>query len=208
MKGKLHLPEELPKIRQGQYIATHLYWSQELVDALKSANIRNLFIIRDLRDVAVSRAYYHTYSLSSHPAFTYLNSLKSDADRLMVAIRGINKPGMGFCSIGDWARGYAPWWDEPTCLTIRFEDLIGRFGGGSDEKQVQAVRAIASYLGMEVSENQINEIASKAFFKNANTFRKGQIGDWKNHFSEEHKRAFKEVAGEAIIKYGYADGYD
>ena len=208
VKGKLQLPEALPKICKGQYIATHLYWSQELVEALNSADIRTLCIIRDLRDVVLSRAYYHTYSLTTHPAFSYLNSMKSDAERLMAAIVGTDKPGMGFCSIGDWAGGYAPWLNEPTCLAIRFEDLIGCAGGGSDEKQVEAVRGIVYHLGIELSENQIYEIAKQAFFQEANTFRKGQIGDWKNYFTDEHKSVFKEVAGAALIELGYATGYD
>jgi hypothetical protein len=208
VSGKLQLPEKLPKIRKGQYIAAHLFWSQDLVDLLKDADILTLFIIRDLRDVAVSRAYYHTYSLTSHPAFTYLNSLKSDAERLMAAIVGIDKPGMGFPSLGDWARGYAPWLNEPICLTIRFEDLIGKSGGGSDEKQVEAVRAIVHHLGIELSENQIYEIASKAFFNKANTFRQGQIGEWKNHFTNDHIRAFNEVVGEALINLGQVNRYD
>lgn len=208
VRGNLKLPEQFPAIRKGQYVASHLYWSRELVDALNTANIKTLFIIRDLRDVVVSRAYYHTYSLTSHPAYTYLNSLKSDAERLMVAIRGIDKPGMGFCSIGDWARGYTPWLDEPTCLTIRFEELIGSAGGGNDQQQVESVRAIASHLRQELSTNQIHEIASQAFFKKANTFRKGQIGDWSNSFSDVHKQAFKELAGEPLIRLKYANDYD
>ncbi len=31
----------------------------------------------------------------------------------------------------------------------------------------------------------------------------GAVGDWRNHYSEEHKRAFKEVCGKQLIELGY-----
>ncbi|HBL10853.1 MAG TPA: hypothetical protein DD379_05505 [Cyanobacteria bacterium UBA11162] len=206
VSANLKLPEELPNIRKGQYISTHLYWSQELINALNTTEIRTLFIIRDLRDVVVSRAYYLTHMLRGHPLDSYLNSL-SDSEQLMAAIVGVEGYGI-MQSIGNWARGYMPWLDEQTCLTIRFEDLIGSSGGGSDEKQIETVRAILFHLNIQLSENQIQEIANKAFFNKVNTFRKGQIGDWENHFTEEHKQTFKEIAGEALIKLGYTNGYE
>lgn len=34
-------------------------------------------------------------------------------------------------------------------------------------------------------------------------YRKGVAGDWKNHFSEEDKQVFKEIAGDLLIRLGY-----
>ena len=36
-------------------------------------------------------------------------------------------------------------------------------------------------------------------------FRKGEPGDWANHFSEAHKEAFKERFNDVLIKLGYED---
>jgi sulfotransferase 6B1 len=35
------------------------------------------------------------------------------------------------------------------------------------------------------------------------TFRSGKTGEWKKHFTDEHKKIFKEVAGDLLIKLGY-----
>jgi sulfotransferase 6B1 len=35
------------------------------------------------------------------------------------------------------------------------------------------------------------------------TFRSGKTGEWKKHFTEEHKSLFKEVAGDLLVKLGY-----
>jgi hypothetical protein len=35
------------------------------------------------------------------------------------------------------------------------------------------------------------------------TFRRGQIGGWREEFTAEHKALFKEVAGDILIELGY-----
>ena len=206
------LERKIQKIRSGQYVSGHLYWSQELIDLLVASNVRTLFIIRDLRDVAVSLANYLTYKNVHHRLHPYFKSLPSDDERLMAAIVGIPgtllKDGQREKSIGESGTAFAPWLSEPNCLAVRFEDMIGSAGGGSDRKQLENLNAIVNYLGINLSQEEIIQIAKKIFFKRSTTFRKGQIGDWQNHFTDDHKRVFKEVAGEALITLGYENGYD
>ena len=35
------------------------------------------------------------------------------------------------------------------------------------------------------------------------TFRKGAIGNWHDHFSDEHKQALKDVTGDLLMGLGY-----
>ena len=37
-------------------------------------------------------------------------------------------------------------------------------------------------------------------------YRKGIAGDWKNHFEEDDKRVFKEIAGDMLVRLGYEKG--
>jgi hypothetical protein len=199
------------KIRKGQYVSGHLKWNPELISVIDEANIRTLFITRDIRDIAVSNSYY-IYRNQSHRLHSYFNSLNSDDERLMASIVGISekllKDGSRSPSIGENAATYLPWLQEENCLSVHFEDLVGSSGGGSDNKQIEMIRAITNHLNIDITEEQIIQIAKKVFYKKSNTFRKGQIGDWRNHFTDEHKQAFKEVCGDILIKMGYADGYD
>jgi len=39
--------------------------------------------------------------------------------------------------------------------------------------------------------------------KRSPTFRSGKTGEWKKHFTPEHKKLFKDVAGDLLIKLGY-----
>jgi len=206
------LYQKIFKIRQSQYVSGHLTWNQELIDVLNEANIKTLFIIRDLRDIAFSNAYYMTYKNKSHRLHSYFKSLNSDEERLMASIVGVSekllKDGLRSPSLGENAAGFLPWLDKKNCLLVRFEDLVGSSGGGQDNKQVETIRAITNHLNADVSEEQIIQIAKNVFYKKSNTFRQGQIGDWQNRFTDEHKQAFKQVCGDILIKMGYADGYD
>lgn len=209
------IPQELSKIssiRKGQFIKAHLYWDPAIIDVIKRNNIISLFMIRDLRDIAVSSAHALAYMQTKHRMHHYFKSLESNSERLMAFITGINgkllPDGIRSKSIGEHAMGFAPWLDESVSFTVRFEDLIGERGGGSKSKQVETIRAIARHLGIDLGDSQIIRIADKVFFERSRTFHKGKIGDWKNHFTKEHKRAFKDIAGEALIKFGYATDYD
>ena len=204
--------KQLYYVKKGQVVTAHMYRSQELVDFLYGNGFRILFIIRDLRDIATSNAFYITYIDKPHRLHSYFTSLPNDSERLMASIIGIDgrllKDGSRSKSIGEHAEAYLPWLDEPNCLTIRFEDLIGSSGGGRDKRQIDTVNSVLKHIDIKLSESEIKELVTKIFFSGSRTFRKGKIGDWKNHFTEEHKRVFKEVAGKALIKLGYENGYD
>lgn len=204
--------DQLHTVKNGQVVTAHLPWSKSLVEILVSKGFGILFIIRDLRDKAVSDVHYVVHKSTDHQLHRYFSSLNSDEERLMAYIRGVPE----HCYPGGirpkfWenhTKSMLPWLDEPNCMTIRFEDLIGSSGGGSDKKQIETVDAIVKHIGIELSQEEIQQIAAKSFFTGSRTFRKGQIGDWRNHFTEEHKQIFKEVYGDTLIKLGYEKDYD
>ena len=207
-----HLYREIANIRRGQYASGHVYWTSELRELMAAADIRTVFIIRDLRDIAVSLAYYLPQPQNQHRLQPYFERLDNDDSRLMNVILGASHKLFSDCSsphtLGEFAIAFRPWLDESNCLTVRFEDLIGSAGGGSDRLQIQTIRAITEYLNLNFSEEDTTKVARQLFDRNSPTFRKGQIGDWQNHFSDKHKRVFKEVAGKALIEFGYEDDDD
>ena len=204
--------DQLQTVKNGQVVTAHLPWSKSLVEILISKGFVIIFIIRDLRDKAVSDVHYLVHKSTDHQLHRYFSSLNSDEERLMAYIRGVPE----HCHPGgirpklweDHTKRMLPWLDEPNCMTIRFEDLIGSSGGGSDKKQIETVDSIVKHIGIELSQEEIQQIAAKSFFAGSRTFRKGQIGDWRNHFTEEHKQIFKEVHGDTLIRLGYEKDYD
>ena len=44
--------------------------------------------------------------------------------------------------------------------------------------------------------------------KKSHTFRLGKTGGWKEYFTEEHKKLFKDVAGDLLVRLGYEKNDD
>ena len=40
------------------------------------------------------------------------------------------------------------------------------------------------------------------------TFRSGKTGEWKQYFTNEHKKVFKAIAGDLLVQLGYEKNYD
>lgn len=204
-------PEAIRRVRQmrrGTFVSAHLYWSRELEDTLHTRDIRQVFIVRDPRDIVVSTVPYITRIQPHHRLSPYLRGLPDDAARISAIICGIDgtllPDGRRSRPIGEHLQLYMPWVESPHCLTVRFEDLIGAAGGGSDERQLAAVRSIVRHLGEHLSDEQVRAIATATFHDGARTFRKGQIGDWRTQFTDAHRWQFKEsLAGEALLRLGF-----
>jgi hypothetical protein len=44
--------------------------------------------------------------------------------------------------------------------------------------------------------------------KKSPTFHSGKTGKWKKHFTDEHKKIFKDMAGDLLVKLGYEKNND
>jgi hypothetical protein len=85
---------------------------------------------------------------------------------------------------------------------VRFEDLVGPEGGGSEEAQRLVVERVAGHLGVPVGEETMRAV-KEGLFGVGRTFRKGQVGGWRQEFSPEHEQAVEEVAGPLLVELGY-----
>jgi hypothetical protein len=93
------------------------------------------------------------------------------------------------------------------------EDLLVRYEEMIDDEQGAFAR-IVRHCRLDVSEEQVREaVAAESFQVQSGRrpgeedvghhYRKGVRGDWRNHFSEETKRVFKERFGRHLIHAGY-----
>lgn len=97
---------------------------------------------------------------------------------------------------------FLPLFRSRRCYTTYFEKLVGEKGGGSLEAQMLEVKNIAHHLNINLTVEEIEEIAQK-LFGGTPTFMKGLIGQWKLYFTEEHKKLFKKNSGSFLIQLGY-----
>ncbi len=198
------LPRLMQRLRPGELIVAHLPYSQERIDCIRDAGVRCLFMLRDPRAVVCSQAHYVATSPEHHfhELFVSRGELR---ERIRLAIHGDAEAG--YPSIRKRHEDFAGWLTASD-LVVRFEDLIGEAGGGSAVRQAELLGEIYAAVGLSMSADEIERVRTQLFSSASPTFRKGSVGEWRQHFDEELTAEFAEVAGDIMTTYGYATDLD
>ena len=201
------LERYLRRCPNGMFVTAHARYHPDLLDLANDLGFKHILLLRDPRDVAVSHSYHMLQdTLHQHHRY-YIDTLQSNEERLMASIRGFEDgPGRRLPSIGQVLSRYLPWLDHPSTMVVRFEDLVGPRGGGDPGKQLDEIERISGFVGRSLNREGAQQIARKMYAKGSLTFRKGQTGDWQNHFTAVHRAAFEETAGDLLVRLGYAKG--
>jgi hypothetical protein len=204
------LKRTLRTVRSGCVVTAHLGGFKRYVRAVKASGFKTFLIIRDPRDVAVSAVPYILRTTHHHLHEYFRSSLPDDHERLMAVIRGVPQcvdehRRVGRRDIAEYYRIFMLWFGERVNCVVRFESLVGPRGGGAHALQIVEIERMAAHLGIDLSDGETAQIADAIFDPRVATFRQGCIGDWRNHFTEEHKIAFKQVAGRLLIELGYEE---
>lgn len=173
----------------------------ENVSFLTSAGRVNYFIYRDPRDMLVSQVYFATDMHEGHGMHEYYSSLPDFGERLKVAITGIDRNGLYMVSVKQRYEGVFQWLEQKNVLCIRFEDLINY-----RDATLNAMLNEVGKTGYKVPvprEKALSVLVNAIQPRKSRTFRSGKTGGWKEHFTEEHKRLFKDVAGDLLVRLGY-----
>jgi hypothetical protein len=192
------LKGQLPEVSD-QILFSHLPFDKSAARLLKKYHYKCLFMIRDPRDVVVS----NTHWLVTQPLIHQANVKKHAEDPaffsklLTQQIEEIKKT----------FDNYVPWMNDEAFYTVRFENLVGAQGGGSNKKQKQELKNIAAHSGIDLSSNELRTVAAQ-LFGGTMTFREGQTSSWKKHFDADQKKLFKKVAGKLLIDLGYEQDFD
>ncbi|MBI2332176.1 MAG: sulfotransferase domain-containing protein [Chloroflexi bacterium] len=161
----------------------------------------NFFIYRDPRDMLVSQVFFATDMHEEHGMHDYYNSLPDFAARLNVAITGIDKDGLKMVNVKQRYEGVFQWLKQKNTMCLRFEDLINN----RDTTLISMLDEVEStgYKIPAPREKALAVLTDAIQPKKSHTFRSGKTGNWKEHFTEEHKKLFKDVAGDLLVRLEY-----
>jgi hypothetical protein len=187
----------LQKVNHGFYIAGHVPYTEIFKDLLDDLNFKHILIIRDPRDVIVSMAHYMARPDYSSKSFKRL----SFEDRVKFLMNGGVLDNRHFMGLKE-AYKKALQWKESDCLIVRFEDLVGLRGGGTEEVQKKSVYQIATYLGI-LEEGFIKNCCHNIYDPSSPTFRRGKIGAWMDEFPENLLEKFNTEMEEVLRALGY-----
>ena len=193
----------------GQFLWAHIKPVPKNIHTFSKYSIQGIWMVRDPRDQITSFAW----NLKKNFARVRRKSIEAIIMQLIIntgnfipSVTG-GQACLAYTNVLVWYDHYLPWQDYPFIYVAHFEKLVGSKGGGSLEDQIAEISGIALHVGLEKSDEEIMSVAQN-LFGGTSTFNKGQIGSWKEFFSEEHKEAFKAIAGQLLIDLGYESGFD
>jgi len=202
----------------GRYHKGHCGYTPELERFLYYLGVAFVFIYRDLRDVCVSQMHHcrdENDKLTHDDKEMY--RAMSEEDALSAVITGIDKPGGGrYAGVLERWRFYAPWLDVDWIYPFRFEDAITDLEGTAERIVEYGIKRLATIFGLQVRApgpglaELVKQMADAARDTGQSaTFRKGTSGQWREVFTEHHKRLFKEADRDNwLIRLGYETSND
>lgn len=183
---------KIGRIGNGRMLKAHLGYIPELARFMHLLGVIHLFIYRDLRDVAVSQAYHIINSSQAtlvHPEPEVFTRLGGFDQVLAAVITGHGRfPGV----VHRWQH-YAGWLTEHSVLTLKFEDVRTDPKRWAQIVFKYAMKRSAATWGRKVEFDPhglevLTTVMAKQITRTdqSPTFRKGQIGDWREEFRPYH----------------------
>ena len=202
--GKKRDPQQaldwLDSLHPRDIASAHLFARPEAVARVCGEKYAPYFIFRDPRDVVVSHVFYVTDMEARHVHHDYYQSLSDFNARLKVSILGRPDADVEFPNIAERFEPYLGWLDRPEVLTLHFEDLIH----AREATLTRIMDHLLNRVPLQTPRQLIlDSLEASINPKKSPTFRSGKTGEWKKHFTEEHKKIFKDVAGDLLVRLGY-----
>jgi hypothetical protein len=222
------LPDEavltnIQRMRPGDIGYGYIGAQEPFLSALTLPGFATVFVYRDPRDMIVSHVFYATQMYEGHWMHRYYTeTLQTMEERINAAIQGVQEPGSELTPVRRRYETYLGWLDQPQVLCLRFEDLIlnqevalgrlldylGQHGFGGHERGADNGFGTRIWRRKYERTTAVAVLGSAIAPRKSGTFRKGQPGNWKEHFTLANKALFKEMAGDLLIRLGYEQNPD
>ena len=203
----LWLKRYFSSVKANMYLSGHAAYSEQLSYLLACEKIKSIQIYRDPRAVLASWARYVVEGDNHYLPLHRVLKEKSFDDRLRFILHGGNvSDSLYYSSFRELLQRSAGWIDDRNTIAVRFEDLVGAQGGGSDEIQRQTIESILKHIGYEYSQEDLDKL-QKNLYGGTHTFRSGRIDSWKDVIDDElnHLIIQKLKDCDVVKKLGYAD---
>ena len=178
---KLYIEKILKNCSEGEYITSHFGYDEVLIDYIHKQNFKIIFVVRDPRAV-INSLYNYILNNPNHPLNFHFKNM-SISKRYKSLLFGLKFKDYNLNSMKNKYNILKKFIDNPNVLTIKFEDIIGTRGGGSDELMILNIQNIANFINADIYKTEF--VVENFFGPGRKTFRKGNIRSWKNELPPE-----------------------
>lgn len=194
-----------PRVCPPNRVALSLFFPYKRFKEIpKPDRYRAFFVMRDPRDMVVS-SYFSTRN-SHAPMGDVLEVRKallgmSRKDGMLYLIDDLARKGR-FKAVRSWAE--AP--PDDAIRLVRYEELTG-------PRQAEEVEALMRHCGIFIPPAELRTLLDRYSFSRMTArqgggpvshYRKGEAGDWRNHFDDDISEAFDRATGDLVGRLGYA----
>ena len=167
-----------PRARSGRWGASHMLYTPAGAEMFAELGMKVVLIVREPRDWVYSVAR----KITENPEPLGRTEDTPLAQHIEESITGFPPDGalgtVGRLSAHERYRRMADWQAHSFVLTIKFEDLVGTRGGGSDTRASECLEQIADHIAVPLTADLKQHVLDN-LFGGTKTFRKGQIGTWR-----------------------------
>ena len=196
---------QLNALRGGDIRFGYLYGYDENVKMLSQDNWASFLIIRNPRDQIISAIFYAMEIHTGHALHAFLHAQNNMEDRISALILG-NDDGVNWrASIFGRYEKFLPWMSNEEICVIRYEDLIR-----NRETELCRILSHLSNRGFTPNipqDEAIRILRRQMIPSKSETFRKGQLGEWRKYFTQKNITEFDQSTGDLLARLGY-DGED
>lgn len=169
------------------YMLGHVGYREIIAATLKRMDVRMIFVIRDLRDVAVSvlRHIESDNPRLRHPDKAAYMRLGSSEERLIAVIEGLDHyPGI----VERW-KLYEGWlFVGGSQLTIvRYEEMV--------ERPERTCQRIVNELRLCVTRDELRKMVYQLGVRSGPTFMNGIVGSWQEQWTPRVEDAWEKAVG-------------
>jgi glycosyltransferase involved in cell wall biosynthesis len=186
------------------YVSGHAAYSSHYHSILQAAEYKTIQVVRHPCAVLASWANY-----IAEPGYYWRDAQRvfarmSPQERVRLMLYGglLDKSDTrlyyrGFSEVWNQVQG---WVDSSDVLTVKYEDLVGSQGGGSDELQRDLIEKMMRHVGIEANAVEVNRIAAN-LYGGTHTFRQGSIEGWRKLIDADlEAQVYEQLHGLPVMK--------
>ena len=199
MVRKSPIDSILRKVKEGQFISGHVGYQQELLDAIIANGFTPIQVIRDPRAVLASFVPY-VLGDKNHFLHKLFKSLPSD-ERYKAVLDGVTENISTQRSLKQCCEALDHWLNTDGVIVVKFEDIVGDQGGGSDVKRLEVLERLSEALN--IPRENISQVAENLYGPGRHTFRKGRVDSWKEEISDSLLERISVEMSAVLDLWGY-----